>query len=67
MMHKLLHAQRAKQAQSVTLRKQYLERTYLEQIGREKQMIISKIARLQPAARKLFLEERLKKISTTSK
>ena len=58
-----LHDQRAKLAPSLELRKKYLEASYLQQIRSEKQMIESRIGRLQPAVRKAFLTQRLKKLN----
>ena len=58
-----LHDQRAKLAPSLELRKNFLEASYHQQIRSEKAMINSRIDKLQPGVRKVFLVQRLKKLN----
>mgnify|MGYP002809790091 CR=1 FL=1 len=58
-----LHEQRERLAPSVELRKKYIETAYLNQIRGEQQMIQSRIDRLSPGARKVFLASRLQKLN----
>jgi hypothetical protein len=58
-----LHQQRLKLAPSLEFRKNYIEAAYVDQIRREKEMILSRIDRLQPGVRKVFLAARLQKLN----
>ena len=58
-----LHDQRERLAPSIELRRRYIEATYLNQIRGEKEMIQSRIDRLSPGVRKVFLASRLEKLN----
>ncbi len=58
-----LHEQRDKLAPSIELRRRYIEAAYLNQIRSEKEMIQSRIDRLSPGVRKVFLASRLQKLN----
>ncbi len=58
-----LHDQREKLAPSLELRRRYIEAAYLNQIRGEKEMIQSRIDRLSPGVRKVFLASRLQKLN----
>ena len=58
-----LHDQRERLAPSIELRRRYIETSYLNQIRGEKEMIQSRIDRLQPGVRKVFLASRLQKLN----
>ncbi len=58
-----LHDQRDKLAPSLELRRKYIESAYLNQIRGEKEMIQSRIDRLSPGVRKVFLASRLQKLN----
>ncbi len=58
-----LHDQRERLAPSVELRRRYIEAAYLNQIRGEKEMIQSRIDRLSPGVRKVFLASRLEKLN----
>ncbi len=58
-----LHDQREKLAPSLELRRKYIEAAYLNQIRGEKEMIQSRIDRLSPGVRKVFLASRLQKLN----
>jgi hypothetical protein len=59
-----LHEQREKLAPSLELRRKYIEASYLSQIRGEKEMIQSRIDRLSPGVRKVFLASRLQKLNS---
>ncbi len=59
-----LHEQREKLAPSLELRRKYIESAYLNQIRGEKEMIQSRIKRLSPGVRKVFLASRLQKLNS---
>ncbi len=50
-----LHDQRERLAPSIELRRRHIETSYLNQIRNEKEMIQSRIDRLQPGVGKDFL------------
>jgi hypothetical protein len=58
-----IHDQRERLAPSVELRRRYIEAAYLNQIKGEKEMIQSRIDRLSPGVRKVFLASRLQKLN----
>ena len=58
-----LHDQREMLAPSLELRRRYIETSYLSQIRGEKEMIQSRIDRLSPGVRKVFLASRLQKLN----
>ena len=58
-----LHDQRERLTPSLELRRRYIETSYLNQIRGEKEMIQSRIDRLSPRVRKVFLASRLQKIN----
>ncbi len=58
-----LHDQRERLAPSIELRRRYIEAAYLNQIKGEKEMIQSRIDRLSPGVRKVFLASRLEKLN----
>ena len=58
-----LHDQRERLAPSIELRRRYIEAAYLNQIKGEKEMIQSRIDRLSPGVRKVFLASRLEKFN----
>ncbi len=58
-----LHDQRERLAPSIELRRRYIEAAYLNQIRGEKEMIQSRIDRLSPGVRKVFLASRLEKLN----
>ena len=58
-----LHDQREKLAPSIALRRKYIEAAYLNQIRNEKDMIQSRIDRLSPGVRKVFLASRLQTLN----
>ena len=62
-----LHDQREKLAPSIELRRRYIEAAYLNQIRGEKEMIQSRIDRLSPGVRKVFLASRLQKLNEALK
>ncbi len=62
-----LHDQRERLAPSVELRRRYIEAAYLNQIKGEKEMIQSRIDRLSPGVRKVFLASRLEKLNQALK
>ena len=62
-----LHDQRERLAPSVELRRRYIEAAYLSQIKGEKEMIQSRIDRLSPGVRKVFLASRLEKLNQALK
>ena len=58
-----LHDQRERLAPSIELRRRYIEAAYLNKIRGEKEMIQSRIDRLSPGVRKVFLASRLEKLN----
>jgi hypothetical protein len=58
-----LHEQRDKLAPSTELRRKYLEASYHTQLRSEKSMIQSRIDRLSPGVRKVFLTSRLQQLN----
>ena len=62
-----LHDQRERLAPSIELRRRYIEAAYLNQIRGEKEMIQSRIDRLSPGVRKVFLASRLEKLNEALK
>ena len=62
-----LHDQRERLAPSIELRRRYIEAAYLSQIRGEKEMIQSRINRLSPGVRKVFLASRLEKLNEALK
>ncbi len=62
-----LHDQRGSLARSVELRRRDIEAAYLNQIRGEKEMIQSRIDRLSPGVRKVFLASRLEKLNQALK
>ena len=62
-----LHDQRDRLAPSLELRRKYIESAYLNQIRGEKEMIQSRIDRLSPGVRKVFLASRLQKLNEALK
>ena len=62
-----LHDQRDKLAPSIELRRRYIESAYLNQIRSEQEMIQSRIDRLSPGVRKVFLASRLQKLNEALK
>ncbi len=58
-----LHEQRERLTPSLELRRKYIETAYLNQIRGEKEMIQSRIDRLSPGVRKVFLASRLEKLN----
>ena len=55
--------QRERLAPNIELRRRYIEAAYLNQIRGEKEMIQSRIDRLSPGVRKVFLASRLQKLN----
>ena len=62
-----LHDQRERLAPSIELRRRYIEAAYLNQIRGEKEMIQSRIDRLSPGVRKVFLASRPEKLNEALK
>jgi hypothetical protein len=58
-----LHEQRDRLAPSTELRRKYLEASYHTQLRGEKAMIQSRIDRLTPGARRVFLMSRLEQLN----
>jgi len=57
-----LHERRGRMAESVDLRRRYIESCYVEQIAADRQLIESRIARMQPSLQRKFLETQLQKL-----
>ena len=64
-LHKItyrLHQQRERLTPNLTLRRNYLTSVFHAQLGAEKNMIRSRIDRLQPGVRRVYLQGRLAKL-----
>lgn len=59
-----LHDQREKLAPSIELRRNYLKAMYAQQIRSEKEAIVSRIDKLQPGIRRVFLMHRLQQLNS---
>jgi hypothetical protein len=62
-----LHERRGRVAESVELRKKYIEATYAAQIDSERKLLQSRIQRLQPSLQRQFLEGQLRKLNGSKK
>ncbi len=62
-----LHEQRDRLTPNIELRRQYLEASYHTQLRSEKLMIQSRIDRLSPGVRKVFLMSRLEQLNEALK
>lgn len=57
-----LHEQRGRVHELTEMRKRYLEKAYCAQIRSDKQLLQSRIHRLQPSLQRAFLRARLEKL-----
>ena len=57
-----LHERRGRMAESVDLRRRYIESCYVEQIAADRQLLESRIARMQPSLQRKFMEAQLQKL-----
>ena len=62
-----LHERRGRMAESVDLRKRYIEACYVEQIAADRQLLESRIARMQPSLQRRFLVNQLQKLGRVEK
>jgi len=62
-----LHERRGRMTENVDMRKRYIESCYVGQIAADRQLLESRIARLQPSLQREFLENQLRKISRADK
>jgi hypothetical protein len=57
-----LHEQRGRTAELIELRKRYIERAYCAQIRSDKQLLLSRLAQMQPSVQRALLQARLQKL-----
>ena len=62
-----LHERRGRLAESVDLRKRYIEACYVEQIAADRHLLESRIARMQPSLQRKFLVSQLQKLGRVEK
>jgi len=62
-----LHERRGRMAESVDMRKRYIEACYAEQIAVDRHLLESRIARLQPSLQRKFLVDQLQKLGRVGK
>ena len=62
-----LHERRGRMAENVDLRRRYIETCYLEQIAADRQLLESRIARMQPSLQRRFLMNQLQKLGRVEK